>query len=333
MRVVVIGCGTVGGRASRQILTVGGVGEVVLVDEDRGAAERLQAVIGHRSRVGTTGDVVGAGVVVLAMPAGHAGPAREAMRGGAHVVSCSDDLEDVQGLLALDDEARSLDRSIMIGAGFMPGLTDVVAVHAAQELDAVDEVHVSKLGTAGPACARQHHASLSRDALDWRDGEWVWRPGGSGRELVWFPDPIGGADCYRAGLPDALLLHAEFPDASRITARMSATRRDRMTAWLPMLRKPHREGGPGAVRVEVRGRRSGISETIVMGCMDRPSVAAGAVAAVAVDAAVQGPGGTLGLTRRGAAGLGSLVSSTPFLVELARRGVKCARFEGARDRQ
>ena len=44
-----------------------------------------------------------------------------------------------------------------------------------------------------------------------------------------------------------------FPDAVRISARVSANRRDRLTAWLPMLSPPHREGGVGAVRVEVRG--------------------------------------------------------------------------------
>ena len=27
--------------------------------------------------------------------------------------------------------------------------------------------------------------------------------GGTGRELCWFPDPIGGRDCYRAALADA----------------------------------------------------------------------------------------------------------------------------------
>jgi saccharopine dehydrogenase-like NADP-dependent oxidoreductase len=333
MRVVVVGCGTVGSRASRQLLTVGGVEEVALVDTDAEAAGRLQAVLGGRSRVAPVDSIEGASVVVLARPPGHLDAARRALRAGAHVVSCSDDLADVEGLLALDHDARRGDRSIVVGAGFMPGLTDVLAVHGARELDVVDEVHVAKLGTAGPACARQHHAALPGEALDWRDGTWVRRPGGSGRELLWFPDPIGGADCYRGALPDALLLHAEFPGADRITARMAATRRDRLTAWLPMMRRPHREAGPGAVRVELRGRRDGIQETVILACMDRASVAAGAVAAVAVDAVLQGRGGALGLTRRGAGGLGSLVASTPFLAELALRGVKCARFEGARDRQ
>ncbi|MCP6177678.1 hypothetical protein NL439_25780, partial [Klebsiella pneumoniae] len=82
-------------------------------------------------------------------------------------------------------------------------------------------------------------------AVDWRDGAWQERRGGTGRELCWFPDPVGAQDCYRAALPDALLLERALPGAERITARVSATRRDRLTTPLPMLRKPHPEGTLG----------------------------------------------------------------------------------------
>ena len=36
--------------------------------------------------------------------------------------------------------------------------------HAADALDRVDEVHVARAGTGGPACARQHHRALGRGA-------------------------------------------------------------------------------------------------------------------------------------------------------------------------
>jgi hypothetical protein len=134
---------------------------------------------------------------------------------------------------------------------------------------------------------------------------------------------VGGQDCYRAALPDALLLHGAFPSADRITARVGATRRDRLTASLPMLRRPHPEGTIGAIRVELRGRRGGAREIAILGAMDRPGVAAGAVAAVAAWWA-----GERRLERVGAAGLAELVSPVPFLSELARRGVKAAAFDG-----
>ncbi|MCB1037982.1 MAG: hypothetical protein KDA94_00385, partial [Acidimicrobiales bacterium] len=137
----------------------------------------------------------------------------------------------------------------------------------------------------------------------------------------WFPDPIGAADCYRAELPDALLLVPAFAGVGRVTARLAATRRDRLTARLPMLRRPHPEGGLGAVRVEVRGRGADGIAVEILGAMDRPGIAGGAVAALA--AVELGAGRAL---HTGAASLASLVEAGPFLAELHRRGVKVATF-------
>jgi hypothetical protein len=125
-------------------------------------------------------------------------------------------------------------------------------------------------------------------------------------------------------VPDALLLVPAFPGVQRVTGRVGANRRDRLTSWLPMLRRPHPEGATGAARVEVRGRRGTGRDTVVLGALDRPAVAAGAVAALAAVWTVQGR-----LRRHGAAGMAELVEPLPFLLELARRGVRAAVFEGA----
>jgi len=230
----------------------------------------------------------------------------------------------VRGLLALHAEAVERRLAVVAGAAFAPGLTCLLAVHGAAQLDVVEEIHVAQLGTGGPACARQHHQALGGRAIEWHDRGWRNRPGGSGRELCWFPDPIGAADCYRAALADPILLAPAFPLVDRITSRMAATRRDRLTGRLPMLRPPHPEGGPGAVRVELRGRRGDASETVVFGAMDHPAVAAGAVSAlVAVEAAAGR------LQRYGSGGCAELVEPLALLTELARRGVKAAVFDGA----
>ena len=136
-----------------------------------------------------------------------------------------------------------------------PGLSGLFARHLANDLAGCDELHVAVHGTAGPACAREHHHALRGWAIGYQDGTWIERPAGSGRELCWFPEPVGARDCYRGEMPDPWLLHRSFPDVRRISARRSATRRDRFTARLPMLSPPHREGGVGALRVEARGAR------------------------------------------------------------------------------
>ncbi len=324
--VLVVGCGVVGARATRLLATVSGVQRVVV---DGATSSYLPGIVSSVANVEDLGsrawEDVSPSVVVIAKPAGHVDAASAALSLGAHVVSVSDDVDDIEALLSLGPLAASVDRRLVLGSGFAPGLSCLLARHAADEFDVVAEVHVAKTGTAGPACARQHHAALSEDCRDWRAGHWEAFVGGSGRELCWFPDPIGGVDCYRAALVDPMLLQPVFVDAARITARVGATRRDRATARLPMLRRPHAEAGAGAIRVEVRGRRHGTVDSIVFGCADRPSVGAAAMLAVMV-------GEVLAERCRGphVGGVASQVqSSSAVLQELATHGVKCARFDGA----
>ena len=334
VRAVLLGIGAVGSRAARQLASTEEVERLTIVHHDGARLERLAEMLAVPDRVSTAvcpRHTLGrellddADIMVLATPRRHRPLAEMALEKGVQVVSVADNPDEVRGLLALDAEARERSLSIVVGAAFAPGLSCVLARHAAAQLDVTLEIHVASLGTGGPACARGHHAALSADAIDWRDGGWRRRPGGSGRELCWFPDPVGGADCYRAGLPDALLLVPAFPGVRRVTARTAATRRDRLTAWLPMLRPPHPEGVLGAVRVEVRGRRGPAHDAQVLGALDRPAVAAGTVAAVSAVWTATG-----GFSRPGAGGLAELVTEpVPFLRELSRRGVKAAVFEGS----
>ena len=338
-RVVVCGLGAVGSRTARQLASSPEVERLIVVDREPHRSEAVARSLGpvaeqrpwHADLLRT------ADALVLAAPLAQPSPVRPrsavpitahlveaALARGVAVVSVADGIADVEALLRLDGAARSGGVPLVVGAAMAPGLSDALARLGAEELDAVDEIHVAKAGTGGPACAREHHRALGGEAIDWRDGQWARRPGGSGRELAWFPDPIGGQDCYRAGLPDALLLVPAFEAVRRVTARVAATRRDRLTAALPMLRPPHPAGEVGAVRVEVRGWRGGSRQAVVLGSIDRPAVAAAAVAAVSVLWAVAGR-----FREARAAGLAELlVDPGPFLAELARRGVKAALFEG-----
>jgi saccharopine dehydrogenase-like NADP-dependent oxidoreductase len=325
VRVLVCGAGAVGARAARHLVADAGTGRVLVHDADRKRQAAVVASLGDRAEGVGEPDPADADVVLLSSPSPRqVAVARAAVSAGRHVVSVADGVGAVERLLDLHAEARERGVVVAVGAGFGPGLSCVLAKHAAGELDQVDEVHVAHHGTGGPACARQHHHALRGVGLDWRDHSWRRRPAGSGRELCFFPDPIGGSDCYRAALPDALLLVPAFPGVGRVTARLAATRRDRMTAGLPMLRRPHAEGRIGGLRVEVRGRRGQVRDTVVLGAVDRPAVAAGTVAAVTVRWLAGGRTLTTG-----AGGLATLVEPLPFLHELARSGVRAAVFEGA----
>lgn len=326
MRAAVVGAGAVGVRAARQLLFLGETDSLAVVEPDR---SRLDAVIASLGPPATAAPDVasaadGADVVVLATSDGHRAAAEAALDRGASVVSVSDGVGDVRALLSMDAEARERGVHVVVGAGFSPGLSCLLAAHAARGFEEVEEIHVAKVGTGGPQCARQHHVALQGPAVESAAGTWRRRRGSSGRALIWFPDPVCGVDCYRAALPEPLLLAGAFPKAERITARVGANRRDRLTAHLPLLRRPHPEGGLGALRVEVRGRQGQVHGDRVLGAVDRPALAAGAVAAVAARWAVDGR-----LARTGAAGLAVLADPGPFLAALAERGVKAAIFEGA----
>lgn len=326
MRFAILGAGAVGARLARQLISTPGVEQVVLRDERHDHLAEVVASLGERA-IAEPGSQyaspVDADLVVLCGPQGsHGALARTFVERGISVVSVADSVADVRSLLALDELARRHDVVVAIGCGFAPGLSCVLVRHAAARFDRVDEIHVARTGTGGHACARHHHQSLVGPAVDWRDGRWVERRGGSGRELCWFPDPVGAQDCYRAALPDALLLAPAFPSVQRVTARVGATWRDRLTARLPALWPSGEEGGPGALRVEVRGMCGTGSDTVVYGAMDRPAVAAAAVGAlVALRIAA-------GEVPAGAAGLAGLVEPIAFLVALRELGVRAAAFEG-----
>jgi saccharopine dehydrogenase-like NADP-dependent oxidoreductase len=326
MRIAVVGTGAVGLRAARQLHETDAVTDVRVVARNPARAEWVARELGARAtRADWPAVAVEVDVVVLAVTDYvQADMARIALADGAHVVSTASSIEAVDGVVGLDARARSGGRSAVAGAAMSPGLSCLLAQHAAREVDLVEEIHVAKAGTGGPACARTTHASLRGPAASWRDGRWQSEPAGSGRELVFFPEPVGGVDCYATSSAEASLLTAAFPSARRVTARLAANRRDKATTWLPMLRPPHPEGLIGGVRVEVRGFTDGKAVTHVVGAVDRPAIVAGTVAALV---AVAAAGGELA---SGAGGLGVLATAPgALLAQLADRGVKVASFVGS----
>lgn len=324
---MLVGLGAVGTRVARVLAGSDSVTSLEVVHPDRGRAARLVEALGARVSLRPLRGPVfpeDADVVVVASPAAAVPAAEAALRSGAHVVTVEDDPVDVRRLLALDGAAREVGRSVVVAAAMSPGLSCVLARVAAEGLDQVQEVHVASSGTGGPACARRHHHALSSVSTDWHDGAWRRRPGGSGRELVWFPEPVGGADCYRAALAEPLLLVPAFPGVTRVTSKVHATRRDRLTAPLPMLRRPHPEGIVGAVRVEVRGWLGGRAETVQIGASGRPALVAGTVAALTALCAAQG-----GMVRHGAGGLAEMISEPAILArQVSERGIAVSRFYG-----
>jgi hypothetical protein len=276
----IVGCGVTGSRVADLLGTAGL--RLALFDLQPDAAARV-AAHARGVVVESVDDLAVADTVVLCQPAPHERLAARLLRAGVSVVSICDDLDDVTQLLSLGELAQQGGAALVAGAAMSPGFTGLLAASVAEQVPVLEELHIAVHGTGGPACARQHHRALGDTSRSWHDGQWLERIGGSGRELCWFPEPIGARDCYRAALADPLVLHRAFPMAQRVSARVSGTRRDRLTARLPMLTPPHREGDLGAVRVEARGSdTSGSRITSILGASGYAAHIAAATAAAVV---------------------------------------------------
>ena len=327
----IVGVGATGRRIATHLGNLDDTARFALFDEVPGRAADVARNLADRvTETGEHFDVERiapdcTAVILVGRTGSHAASAQDCLARGFDVISVSDSLGEVRDLLELDDLAIRHDARLILGAGMMPGLSDVLASHATRWFTEIEEIHVAKFGTGGPDCARQHHAALARLCFDWREDGWQRRAGGSGRELAWFPQPVQAADCYRAALADPVLLVRVHPEVRRVTARMAATRRDRLTMHLPMLRSPHPEGLLGAVRVEVRGLVAGERAEVVLGCAERPAVAAAAVAGATAHSLASGAMDPL---QKGAGGLAEWVDPLEFLHVVRRLGLRPERFIG-----
>ena len=275
----IFGAGVVGARVAES-LSIETQTSIAVYDSSQIVAQRLARRLSEANsliKATNRSELHRAKVVVLAGPLPHTPVAREFLGKGVSIVSTSDDIADCLNLLSLSDLATENKATLIIGAASSPGMSGLLVRNLSKAFDSIDEVHIALHGTGGPACARQHHRALSGQSIGWHDGEWLRRPAGSGRELCWFPEPVGAYDCYRGELPDPLLIKRAFPELVRVTARVSATRRDRVFARLPMLIPPRAEGGMGGLRVEVRGTKNGERVVDVVGVAERVGQVAGVV--------------------------------------------------------
>jgi hypothetical protein len=315
---LLVGTGQVAVRAARQIVDTDGVDALDVASLDRGRAEELCSTVGGRAVVDGRDARIPDGIaaVVVATHESTAAPwLLAAQRAGIPVATTIDrpGIERVVG---------GGTATVVSGCTLVPGLADVLARHAAAAFDSVDEVHVARVGAAGPACAEELRRARREPATEWSDGHLVAaRP--LGAQLVWFPEPVGAVECHLTGF-GAEATAVAVGGARQVTVRFGPPPPARRR--LPFGRRP---SVWAAVRVEVWGWVGGERRVIVYGVVDRAAVAAGTALGV-VGAAVAGSLPGVLEPGAGVRTLGTAVVPAAFLGELARRGVKAAAFEGAR---
>ena len=143
-----------------------------------------------------------------ARPAG----ARRSGERGASVVTVGDDFDDAQDLLPLGAGVRAARHDARRRGGDVAG---PVRPAGAPSRRATGDASTRSMSRSTARPARRAPAAITARcrAARWRGttASWADYLGGSGRELCWFPEPVGAKDCYRADIADPLLLHAAFP--------------------------------------------------------------------------------------------------------------------------
>ena len=323
--VLLVGTGEVGVRTARQLVDTPGLDRLRVASRDPQRSVDLVEAMGERAepvgwdpnRPPRVPDDVAAVAVATVAPNAR-GWVRAAVEAGVPVAVVGD-----EGFGELDAVAAAHGAAVVSGCGLAPGLTEVLARHAADTFDVVEEVHVARVGAAGEACIEAVREARRGTPGEWRDR--AWRTDRAyGPELLWFPEPIGVRECQlvRSGVPACA---ATVPTAGLVTSRLGV--QPNVGRFRRGLGRDPKDQGWGAARVEVVGRRDDTAGSIVYGVVDRTAVVTGVVLAVAA-ARLAGAVAAGIAAPPGVRTLGEVATPVPFLTELARRGVKAAVFEG-----
>jgi saccharopine dehydrogenase-like NADP-dependent oxidoreductase len=246
MRAVVLGGGGLTGRAAVRALAEGAVFErVVAADVDADLARRAARAAGPRAEPATI-DVrdaaslakllADASVVVSAVQYTFHLPVMEAaLRAGVPYLDFGGLFHTTRRQLALDPEFRRAGLLAIPGLGQVPGISNVLALAATDDLDRVDSIVLRDgwrdLTVGGPEISFAWSPSTFLDemqlpAVFFEEGEFRDSPPLSDAEEYEFPPPVGRTRIYRT-------LHSE-PATLPESLRAKGLRR---CEW--------KEGGPG----------------------------------------------------------------------------------------
>ncbi len=224
MKIVLLGAGGMGQLALKDLVS-SGVESVVVADYDKGKAELLAETYGgqgtqvsaefvdandHASllRVMQDADVVAStvgpfseyGVKVL----------RAAIEAEVNFVDICDDPQPTVDELNLHDEAEQAGITVVVGMGNNPGVGNLCAKYGAQKLDEVEEIKFiwvhPAISRTGEAATLHAIGAFSGNVPSYQQGQWVYVPAGSDKEVVEFPDPVGRVEVFHSGHPEPLTI-------------------------------------------------------------------------------------------------------------------------------
>ena len=146
MKALVIGAGAVGTKVAQQLLASNSVDQIVLRDISPEKLGTASKTLSGRVEVEhfPFSQNMDADVVVVASPRGTQLEAvKNSIRLSRPTVVVSDGLAETISILKLEEEAFNLKVPVVVGTGFAPGLSCVLAAYGETMLDEIEEIHVS----------------------------------------------------------------------------------------------------------------------------------------------------------------------------------------------
>lgn len=236
MRVLVLGgTGDMGRRAAVDLAGAPDVEELTIASRSVEKGEALAKRLGPKAKAVYVDAANHAQLVEVMrahdVVAGAVGPyylfevplARAAIEAGVPYVSICDDYDGAQGVLQLDAEAKKRGVTILTGAGWTPGMTNVLVRRGVARLDQAEEAHIAWAASAsdsqGIAVLFHMLHILTGRIPSFQNGRTVDLPAGSGTVSIDFGEPMGRVKVYHVGHPEPVTIPHFMPQLKVVTLR------------------------------------------------------------------------------------------------------------------
>ena len=234
MKILLLGaCADMAVPLLRYLRDDGEVANVLLADINEEKARRLAAESGPKFTAARCDANDHDGVVALMKGRDAAlcyvGPfyffekrlAKCAIDARTHYVSIADDYDAYLDVLTLDDEAREANVKILTGFGNSPGLTQILARKAYNDVPNPYRISVNWCAgsseSVGPSNLAHLFHIFNGTTLQWFDGKEVRVKTGHGKKLVEFPPPICKTYVYYTGHAESVSLPRNLPGLREVT--------------------------------------------------------------------------------------------------------------------
>ena len=138
--------------------------------------------------------------------------------------------------LELDEDAQRAGVAICLGSGATPGVTNLMAKSAADQLDRVDEVHIafasfrSIAPSPGLLDTVLDEFSPGSRRFFWQEGQFIEVPAFSGAKRVRFADPVGEIETYYVPHSETHTIHRFIGEGVKLVDVRGTWRPDIMRA-------------------------------------------------------------------------------------------------------